>query len=56
MDSSSLQSVMIILGPVLLAAALAWAMLHNRTSRRQKAETEQATKRLYEEQDRIDNG
>jgi hypothetical protein len=55
MDLSSLQGVMVIVCPVILAIVLAWAMLHNRTSRRQKAETEAATKRLYEEQNRIDN-
>ena len=56
MDLSSLQSVMVIACPLILAIVLAWAISHNRTSRRQEAESEAATRRLYDEQNRIDNG
>lgn len=49
-----LYGLMTIVGPVLLLAVLAWAMLNNRTSRRQKQETEEATRRLYKEQGKAD--
>lgn len=41
-----------IVGPLLLAALLIWAVLTNRRrSRRERERTEQATRRLYEEID-----
>jgi hypothetical protein len=54
MDLSSLQGVMVVVGPILLALALAWAMLHNRGSRREIARTEEATRERYDQQDRED--
>ena len=49
-----LWSVLTILAPIALAAVLLWATLHNRTSRAQKRQTEEATRRLYEEQNAED--
>lgn len=46
--------VMTIAGPILLAAVLLWAMSHNKTSRAEKQRTEDATRRLYEEQNAAD--
>lgn len=54
MDLSRMYGLMTVVGPILLAAAIAWAMLRNRTSRRQAARTEQATRENYERQDRQD--
>ena len=45
-----LWSVMTILGPIVLAAVLLWAILHNRTSKRRKDRTEDATREIYDEQ------
>jgi hypothetical protein len=53
MDSHGLGYLLIsVVGPALLLIVLAWAMLHNRASRRSREETERATRRLYEEEDR----
>jgi len=54
MDSAILQGVMVVVAPTLLALALAYAMLRNRASRADTKRTEAATRRLYEEQERID--
>jgi FtsZ-interacting cell division protein ZipA len=54
LDFSSLQGVMVIIGPIVLAAVLLWAVLNNRTSRAQKQRTEDATKRVRDEQNRED--
>ncbi len=54
MDLSSMQGLMVIVGPIVLAAALLWAILRNRTSRRQRQETEEATRRNYEDHDAAD--
>lgn len=53
-DFSSLQGVMVIVGPIVLFAVLLWAVLNNRTSRAQKERTEDATRRMHEEQNRQD--
>src|SRR3546814_4413590 len=42
---------MTILGPILLAAVLAWAMLNNRRSRAEKQRTEEATRISREQED-----
>ena len=44
-----LWAFVVIGGFLILAAAIAWAKFNNRTSRRQEARTEQATRELYEE-------
>lgn len=45
-------TLMTILGPILLAAGLAWAMLHNRRSRAEERRTEEATRIRREQEDR----
>ena len=40
-----------IVGPLLLAAVLLWALLRNRKSRRSDVDTEQATRDLYREEE-----
>lgn len=52
--TGGLWGLLTILGPIVLAAVLIWAMLHNRSSRREIERTEEATKRLYEEQNADD--
>ena len=47
-------SLITIVGVVLLGAVIAWAALRNRTTR--EDESEQATRRLYEEEDREHHG
>lgn len=44
-----LWAFVVIGGFLILAAALAWAKLSNRTSRRQAERTEEATRELYDE-------
>ena len=43
-----------IIGPVLLVVAIVWAMLNNKRSARAEAKTEEATRRMYDAQDRDD--
>ena len=45
-------TLMTIVGPILLAAMLAWAMLNNRRSRAEKQRTEDATRIRREQEDR----
>ncbi len=54
MADTNLWGVLTILGPILLAVAIIWAIRHNRTSRREDAHTEAATKRMYDEQAKDD--
>ena len=51
---SGLQGLMVIVGPILLAAAIAFAIFNNRRSKAAEDRTEQATRRMYEEQDADD--
>ena len=44
-------AILNIVGPLLLAAVLLWALLRNRKSRRSEADTEQATRDLYREEE-----
>ena len=44
-------AILNIVGPLLLAAVLLWALLRNRKSRRSEGETEQATRDLYREEE-----
>jgi hypothetical protein len=46
--------LMTVIGPIVLAAAIIWAILHNRTSKRERDHTEDATHRMYDEQNRDD--
>ena len=43
--------LMIVIGVVILAVAIAWAMLRNRTSPALERKSEEATRRLYEEEE-----
>ena len=45
-----LYAILVIGCPVLLGISLFWVSTHNKLSRRQKAESEAATRRLYKEQ------
>ena len=54
-DLGSLWGLMTIVGPIVLAAVLLWAIFHNKGSKSQVDRTEDATRRLYDEQDRADN-
>jgi hypothetical protein len=54
MDLGSLWGILTIVGPIVLAVAIAWAMFHNRSSPADIARTEEATHRMYDEQNRED--
>jgi len=50
-------AILNILGPLLLGAAILWALLRNRKSTPEERErTEQATRDLYREEDAIHRG
>ncbi len=51
---SGLWGILVIVGPILLAAAIAWAALNNRQSKAAERRTEEATHDLYKEQDAAD--
>lgn len=51
---SGIWGILVIVGPLLLLGAIAWAALNNRQSRRGEQRTEDATRALYREQDRAD--
>ena len=53
-DLGSQWGLLTIIGPILLAVAIGWAILHNRGSRRDVERTEEATRRMYDEQSRED--
>lgn len=55
MFGDTIWSILVIVGPIVLLAALAFAMLRNRTTSRQDAETAAATKRNYAEQSAEDD-
>ena len=48
MDLGSLWGLLTIVGPILLIAVLAWAMLRNKTTAAQDRRTEQATAAQYD--------
>ena len=54
MDLSSMQGVIVIVGPILLAIAIGWAIIHNKGTPREVAKTEDATREMYDQQDRDD--
>jgi hypothetical protein len=45
-----------IIGPIVLLAVIAWALLRNRRSRRVDERSEAATRELYEAEDREHRG
>ena len=51
---SGIWGILIVVGPIVLVAVIAWAMLNNRQSRRGDARTEAATRELYREQNAAD--
>ena len=51
---SNLYSLLTIVGPILLGAVLLWAILNNRRTPKQEQQTEEATRRMYDEQNRED--
>ena len=53
-DLGSQWGLLTIIGPVVLAVAIIWAILHNRTSRSEDARTEAATHEMYDRQNRED--
>ena len=44
-------TLLTIVGPALLAVVILWAVLRNRASRADRARTEAATHRLYEQEE-----
>ena len=57
MDAGGFQwTLMTVVGAILLAAVIAWAMLRNRTSRAQDEQSERATRRVYEEEEKAHHG
>lgn len=52
--TGSLWGLLTVMGPILLAAVILWAMLNNRLSKKAEQKTEAATKKLYEDIDRED--
>ncbi|MCR5870260.1 MULTISPECIES: hypothetical protein [unclassified Sphingomonas] len=49
-----LWGVMTILGPIILAAVILWAIFNNRTTKREKERTEDATRAMYDAQNEED--
>ena len=57
MDFGGFNWVLIgIVGVIVLAAAIIWAALRNRSSRSSIEESEEATRRVYEQEDRDHKG
>ncbi len=54
MNLSSLWGLLTIVGPILLAAVVLWAVLNNRRSRSDERHSEAATRDLYKNIDRED--
>lgn len=53
-DLGSQWGLLTVVGPIVLAAAIIWAILHNRGSKRDVEKTEDATRRMYDQQNRDD--
>ena len=49
-------TLLTIVGPILLVAIIAWAALRNRSSRSEIARSEEATRQVYQEEDRAHRG
>jgi hypothetical protein len=54
--SGPLWSIITIIGPLLLIAVLAWAVLRNKATPSERNETERATRDLYREEDQAHRG
>ena len=48
---SGIWGIVVVVGPILLALAIAWAALNNRQSRKAERRTEDATRDLYRAED-----
>ena len=48
--------IIVILGPIILAAVLLWALLRNRASRRERDRSEGATRDLYRQENEAHRG
>ena len=46
----SLWTLLVIVGPLVLIGAIAWAMINNRTTPAEDARSEAATREMYKEQ------
>ena len=53
-NAGGLWAIATVVGPILLGAILLWAIFHNRTTKAQERRTEEATKKLYDEQNETD--
>ena len=51
MFGSYIWEILVIVGPIVLAAAIGWAMLHNRQSKREYRRTEESTREFYRQED-----
>jgi hypothetical protein len=49
-------ALMTIVGAIVLAAVMLWAAMRNRSSRPRDEDTEEATRRIYEEEEREHHG
>jgi hypothetical protein len=49
---SGIWGILVIVGPIVLAVAIIWAMRHNRQSKQGLQQTERATHDLYQREDR----
>ena len=57
MDSGGFNWTLLnIVGPIVLLAVIAWALLRNRRSRRVDERSEAATRRVYEQEEREHRG
>jgi len=57
MDSGGFNWTLItIVGAIVLAVVIAWAALRNRSSRSEIERSEEATRRVYEEEERVHHG
>lgn len=52
--AGGLWGIMTIVGPIVLGIVLIWAIFNNRTSKAQKQRTEEATRRVRDEQNAED--
>ena len=56
MDFGGFNWTLILVGVVALAGVILWAMMRNRSTRPDETETEAATRRVYDEEEREHHG
>ncbi|HTG37689.1 hypothetical protein [Sphingomonas sp.] len=54
-DESGIWGVLVIVGPIVLALAIIWAMVRNKGNPHDIERTESATRKMYDEQSREDD-